>query len=253
MTADAPDDQAVALSLLGQPLDRSSGLSLAAQLSWRLRRLMGAGDLAAGARLPSARDLARAVGVNVNTVFAVYGRLEQEGLIESRQGRGSFVRPGAARAAALIALADETAAAARAAGLDPRDVAMSVFVAPEQAPGTGAADSALDERRRLRAEIASLEHRLAELQPLAPAPGDSRAGPAPRLQGNDELRATRDALRERVAALSANREELYAEARWRRASAHSSTLDHASGTRDRTSEAASAPLRVRWTPAWRAT
>lgn len=240
------------LSLLAAPLDRSSGLSLAAQLAWRLRRLMGSGDLPPGARLPSARELASAVGVNVNTVFAVYGRLEQEGLIESQHGRGSFVRPGAERAAALIELADRTAAAARAAGLDPREVAMSVFVAPDaaaQAQESPAAAAEREERRRLREEIGALERELARLQPLAPAAGPKRGGQA-RLPSTEDLRQTRDALRQRVAALTAERGELYAEVRARRASASSTTLDHATAARSGSAEARP-PLRVSWTPAWR--
>jgi DNA-binding transcriptional regulator YhcF (GntR family) len=251
-------DQAPALSLLAEPLDRSSGLSLGAQLTWRLRRLMGSGALPAGARLPSARELAREVGVNVNTVFSVYGRLEQEGLIDSQHGRGSFVCPGARSRAELIALADETAAAARAAGLDPREVAMSVFVTPEPLAGaaTGAAFSpaesaAREERRRLRAEIAALERDLARLEPLAPAaarPGDL----APRLPATEDLRATRDALRTRVAALSPEQQRRYEDARTRRAAAHSSTLEHAAPAAGATQPPA-APLRVRWTPAWGAT
>jgi DNA-binding transcriptional regulator YhcF (GntR family) len=245
-----PDpNQAPALRLLAEPLDRSSGLSLGAQLTWRLRRLMGSGDLPAGARLPSARELAREVGVNVNTVFSVYGRLEQEGLIDSQHGRGSFVCPGARSRAELIALADETAAAARAAGLDPREVAMSVFVTPEPAAAVSPAEStAREERRRLRAEIAALEGDLARLEPLAPAaavPGDL----APRLPATEDLRATRDALRTRVAALSPEQQRRYEDARTRRAAAHSSTLDHVAPAAD-ASEPPAAPLRVRWTPAW---
>lgn len=243
------DATAAVLADLAEPLDRAGGLSLAAQLSWRLRRLMGSSTLRAGDRLPSARELARAVGVNVNTVFAVYGRLEQDGLIESQHGRGSFVRPGAERAADLVALADETAAAARAAGLDPRELALSVFVAPEARPaGQPSADpDELRERRALRAEISRLEHRLARLQPLSPASsGGGRA--APRLPDTAALRATRDALHGRIAALTSEREERYAAARARRFEGQSTTtLEHAGSASERQ---AGEPLHVRWTPGW---
>jgi DNA-binding GntR family transcriptional regulator len=246
-------NQAPALRLLAEPLDRSSGLSLGAQLTWRLRRLMGSGDLPAGARLPSARELAREVGVNVNTVFSVYGRLEQEGLIDSQHGRGSFVCPGARSRAELIALADETAAAARAAGLDPREVAMSVFVTPQPAAATKpvlspAESAAREERRRLRGEIAALERDLARLEPLAPAAA-ATGDLAPRLPATEDLRATRDALRTRVAALSPEQQRRYEDARTRRAATHTSTLEHAAPGTDATQPPA-APPRVRWTPAW---
>jgi DNA-binding transcriptional MocR family regulator len=37
------------------------------------------------------RELAIEAGVNVNTVRSVYGRLENDGLVRSEQGRGTFV------------------------------------------------------------------------------------------------------------------------------------------------------------------
>ena len=43
--------------------------------------------------LPSVRQLARELAVNVNTVFRVYERLAAEGLIEMRHGEGTFVLP----------------------------------------------------------------------------------------------------------------------------------------------------------------
>ena len=36
--------------------------------------------------------MATLAGVNVNTVRTVYGRLEQQGLLSSEHGRGTFVR-----------------------------------------------------------------------------------------------------------------------------------------------------------------
>jgi GntR family transcriptional regulator len=250
------------LEALAHPMDRSSGLSIAAQLAWRLKTLIATEQLPAGARLPSARDVAAAAGVNVNTVFAVFRRLEEDGLIESEHGRGSFVRDSVRGGAAVVALADELAAAARAAGLDPRAVAMTVFAtsgrpgaAPQPAPGSSTAPperasvSARAERRRLREEIAALELELARLRPLSPPSRTDRAA-SPRLPDIAALRATRDELRERVSALSAVAEQRRADARRRRDSAQSSTLDRAAelpgGGRARTP-------RVRWTPAWRTT
>jgi DNA-binding transcriptional MocR family regulator len=57
------------------------------------------GGLEAGARLPTMRALADAVGVTVGTVYRAYGLAEKRGLISREMGRGSFVRthPSAAR------------------------------------------------------------------------------------------------------------------------------------------------------------
>ena len=43
--------------------------------------------------------MATLAGVNVNTVRTVYGRLEQQGLLSSEHGRGTFVRGGTPAAA----------------------------------------------------------------------------------------------------------------------------------------------------------
>src|SRR3954454_10310089 len=76
---------------LGLSVDRGGEVPVGTQLAWRLRELVGAGRLRPGDRLPSIRELAIEVGVNVNTVRSVYGRLENDGLVRSDQGRGTFV------------------------------------------------------------------------------------------------------------------------------------------------------------------
>jgi DNA-binding transcriptional regulator YhcF (GntR family) len=72
-------------------LDRSGGVPLGTQLAWRLRSEIASGRLRPGDRLPSLRELAVAAGVHVNTVRAVYGRLESEGAVRTEHGRGTFV------------------------------------------------------------------------------------------------------------------------------------------------------------------
>src|SRR5215210_3618354 len=72
-------------------VDRDSELPLGVQLARQLRALLASGALSRSDLLPSVREAARAAGVNVNTVRAVYARLEQEGLLRSVQGRGTFV------------------------------------------------------------------------------------------------------------------------------------------------------------------
>jgi DNA-binding transcriptional regulator YhcF (GntR family) len=71
-------------------LDRDKGVPLGAQLEARLRTAIETGALAAGDRLPSLRHVAAEAGVNVNTVRAVYARLEAGGAITTEQGRGTF-------------------------------------------------------------------------------------------------------------------------------------------------------------------
>lgn len=60
------------------------------QLAEALRSRLADGSIGSGERLPSVRELAAAVGVNVNTVRAVYARLEHEGAVRSEHGRGTF-------------------------------------------------------------------------------------------------------------------------------------------------------------------
>jgi DNA-binding transcriptional regulator YhcF (GntR family) len=84
-------------------LDRESGVPLGVQLAQKLQSLVERGGLRSGDRLPSVRQMAALAGVNVNTVRTVYAKLEQQGLLSSEHGRGTFVRgsgdesPGAER------------------------------------------------------------------------------------------------------------------------------------------------------------
>jgi DNA-binding transcriptional regulator YhcF (GntR family) len=72
-------------------VDRRADVPLGTQLASRISSAVRDGRLGPGDRLPSVRELAEAVGVNVNTVRAVYARLESEGIVRGEQGRGTFV------------------------------------------------------------------------------------------------------------------------------------------------------------------
>lgn len=72
-------------------LDRCSPVPLNEQLASRLRDLVRKGSLGPGEKLPSARELSADAGVNRLTVEAAFARLELEGLIERRQGSGTYV------------------------------------------------------------------------------------------------------------------------------------------------------------------
>ena len=61
------------------------------QLVEQLRRQLILGVMKAGAAMPSVRQLATELGINPNTIQKAYCRMEDEGMIVSVPGRGSFV------------------------------------------------------------------------------------------------------------------------------------------------------------------
>lgn len=71
---------------------RHGDLSIREQLVGQLLLSILSGDLRAGQRLPSTRDLARRLRLHANTVSAVYRELEQAGWVTSRHGSGVYVR-----------------------------------------------------------------------------------------------------------------------------------------------------------------
>lgn len=72
-------------------IDHSSSAPLHEQVAGQLRRAIADGSLEAGQRLPPARDLAAALGINTNTVLRGLRQLRDEGLLEFRRGRGISV------------------------------------------------------------------------------------------------------------------------------------------------------------------
>ena len=72
-------------------LDRHSPVALADQIEARLRELVACGQLPAGARLTSIRQLAGELAVSPNTVIAAYDRLVAAGVIDARGTAGYFV------------------------------------------------------------------------------------------------------------------------------------------------------------------
>jgi GntR family transcriptional regulator len=73
-------------------IDPRSPTPLYAQIAGRLRVAVATGELVPGAALPSVRQLAAEIRVNPATVVQAYRALESEGIVESRQGAGTFVR-----------------------------------------------------------------------------------------------------------------------------------------------------------------
>jgi GntR family transcriptional regulator len=61
------------------------------QIAAQIRAQCASRALKPGDRLPSVRALAAELAVNQNTILRVYERLTAEGLLERRQGDGTFV------------------------------------------------------------------------------------------------------------------------------------------------------------------
>lgn len=75
-------------------LDHQSPLSLNRQICSQIRALILRGDLPAGQRLPSTRQLGKELGVARSTVMEAYDQLLAEGYLESRGGSGTTVALG---------------------------------------------------------------------------------------------------------------------------------------------------------------
>lgn len=97
-------------------LDPDLGATLHEQITGVVRRAISEGSLAPGERLPTARELAKRLQVNLNTVLRAYRELANEELIELRRGHGATVlaEPDLAR---LYRLADELLAEAARMGV----------------------------------------------------------------------------------------------------------------------------------------
>lgn len=78
-------------AILTLALDRGTGIPLQVQLADQLRRLILAGQIPPGARLPSSRALAEDLSVSRVTVVAAIEQLVSEGYAEGRRGAGIFV------------------------------------------------------------------------------------------------------------------------------------------------------------------
>jgi DNA-binding transcriptional regulator YhcF (GntR family) len=198
---------------IGITVDRDAEVPIGTQLAWALRARIRDGTFKPEQRLPGLRELAQATGVNVNTVRAVYQRLENEGLIEGQQGTGTFVAPLPRRPSAVGTIAANAAREAEETGVDPRDVAAALYISrPSSASSAG---EGVGRRRRLRQQIASLERTLAELEAkypgLVPPSARTKRRGGPALLGAAELEDVRTLLVRRLATVQEAIDELRGE------------------------------------------
>jgi GntR family transcriptional regulator len=82
-------------------IDTDDPTPLYAQLDRAIRVAIASGQLSAGDRLPTVRQLAVDLRLNANTVAKVYGELERAGVVETRRGVGTFVLASKADAVSL--------------------------------------------------------------------------------------------------------------------------------------------------------
>lgn len=188
-------------------IDRDAEVPIGVQIAWALRAQIRDGVFGPSQRLPGLRELAETTGVNINTVRAVYQRLEHEGLIDSRQGSGTFVLPSQHTPSTVGTIVGDAARHAHATGVDPREVAAALYISSSDSLGRAAPiDEEAERRRQLRDQIAGLEQTLGELEAghpgVAPTmPTATHGGSAPRLLDVDELEQVRTALVRRLAIL----------------------------------------------------
>jgi DNA-binding transcriptional regulator YhcF (GntR family) len=72
-------------------VDTSAPLTINAQIAEQIKLLIAIGELQPGDALPTVTQLAKQVGVNHNTIAAVYNYLIESGYLIAQRGKGTFV------------------------------------------------------------------------------------------------------------------------------------------------------------------
>lgn len=107
------------------------------QIIEQIQRRIAVGDWPPGYELPSIRALAAALQISVITVKRAYLDLERDGVIVTRQGKGSFVADRAGlstqlRRAELDERLDAVADLGRLLGLPPEELAARLLAAAKK-------------------------------------------------------------------------------------------------------------------------
>jgi GntR family transcriptional regulator len=72
-------------------VDFESGVPIYMQLVDRIKQMVASGQLQPGQQLPTMRQLAADLRINYNTVGRAYSLLDQDGVISTQQGRGTYI------------------------------------------------------------------------------------------------------------------------------------------------------------------
>lgn len=101
------------------------------QLKEAIKLAIATGRYPPGSQLPTVRQLAVQLKINANTVARVYIELEGEGVLATRQGKGTFVKglqesSAAVRENSLNGLLDDFIVRASALGFSPEELLKAV-------------------------------------------------------------------------------------------------------------------------------
>src|SRR5580693_141337 len=99
---------------------QDNGIPIYVQLRDQILAAIGRGTVERGAQLPTMREVAVALRIDLNTVQRAYAELEREGILTLVRGRGTFVAqtpPATSRKADAEALAAKVAAQGQALGI----------------------------------------------------------------------------------------------------------------------------------------
>jgi len=112
-------------------LSTTSGVSAYLQIAKQVRHAIQLGLLEPGDQLPTVKEAVATLAINPNTVLKAYQLLEHQGLVEGRQGQGTFViatidGPSPLQQASLRRGLDKWLRSAYAAGLDTEGI-VAVF------------------------------------------------------------------------------------------------------------------------------
>jgi GntR family transcriptional regulator len=75
-------------------IDQKSGIPIYIQIMDQIKHLIATGALQPGQQLPTIRELAVDLTINLHTVAHAYAELEREGFLTIQRGRGTFISDG---------------------------------------------------------------------------------------------------------------------------------------------------------------
>lgn len=74
-------------------IDLTSKIPIYVQLIDQIKHMIATGELSPNDQLPTVRQLATDLRVNFNTIARAYRMLDEEGLISTQHGRGTYILP----------------------------------------------------------------------------------------------------------------------------------------------------------------